>query len=122
MGRWFEPWFKHIISCFNQKWAYKREIKVILKKYNKRILVFHVINDSTYIFRIFNDKIEFEVDPIMVPDDMYLEMDMERAERLIYDHHLDKSDILFGKIKRKNIKFEDFELLKGIFRDFDEEC
>lgn len=109
----FHERFDGAVKKVNSTLHSDSEIQQALRQYSGRSLVFRVRNDATYVFHISHDGIRYELNPPSIPDDMYLEIDLERARKLVYQRHLGLFDIPF--VVYKNISLADVEFAKRIF-------
>ena len=113
----YVPKFEEAMRKLNERAKTDPKIKKSLGDYKGRTLVLEVYGDATYVFSVSESGVSFEVNPAKLPDDMYAGMDRERAYKLIHKREVSKSDVIFGKIKRKNIKIEDVKFVKDLFED-----
>lgn len=109
----FHARFQNAVAKINNRRLSEHQIQQALGRYNGRSLVFRVRNDATYVFYISNNGIKYEVNPTVVPNDMYVEMDLGRARKLVYYKSLGIFDIPF--IVYRNITLADVEFAKRIF-------
>jgi len=112
----FVSTFKNTLTYVNKRATSDAKIKEALKKYAGRSLVFNVVEDATYVFKITPEKIEFDV--ITLPEDMYVEMDLERANKLVYERTVSSIDIALGKIRWKNITMTDVNFLRNLLSNY----
>lgn len=108
----FRSFFQKGVREANQRAKSDLEIQDAMKKYDGRTFVFNVIGDAIYVFAISIHGITLTVSPPTYPDDMYLEMDFERAKKLVYEGSVSKLDILFREIKWRNISLEDVNFFR----------
>ncbi len=87
-----------------------------LMKYDGRTLVLKVQEDAVYVFHISKDGVSLEVNPPSYPNDMYAEMNIERAEKMIREGKVSAMDFIRKKILRKNIKMSDVDFIKEILK------
>ena len=110
----YQKVFQEGIDKANQKAKTDPQNQSALEKYSGRTFVFNVIDDAVYVFKITRDKVTLEISPSSYPDDMYLEMNKKRADKLVDDRQVSTTDIIFGKIKFRNISLEDVGFFKEI--------
>ncbi len=110
----YQEIFQEGVAKANQKAKTDPQIKDALEKYDGRTFVFNVTDDAVYVFKIFRDEIRLEISPSSHPDDMYLEMDKKKADNLVYRRHVSTLDIVFGRIKFRNISLKDVNFFKDI--------
>ncbi len=84
-----------------------------LRRYDGRSIVLKVRNDATYVFHISTEGVDYQVNPSSLPNDMYAEMDMPQAKRLVHHQTLGLMDLL--TIKHRNISMKDLNFAKMIF-------
>jgi hypothetical protein len=109
----FHDLFLKTTEMVNSTSGTDERIKDALLRYDGRSLVLKVRNDGTYVFRISADGVDYQLDPDKVPDDMYAEMDMAQAKKLVNRHTLGFLDIL--TIKHRNISMDDIKFAKMLF-------
>jgi len=109
----FHEHFKNAVTEINDRRLSGPQVQEALSCYHGRSLVFRVRNDATYVFYISNNGIKYEVNPDSITDDMYVEMDLARAKKLIYHQSLGVFDIPF--IVHRNITLADINFAKRIF-------
>ena len=109
----FHERFKNAVAEVNNKRLSDSQVQQGLKRYHGRSLVFRVRNDATYVFHISNSGVRYEVNPSSVPNDMYVEMDLGRAKKLVYNRSLGLLDLPF--IVHRNITMADVDFAKRIF-------
>lgn len=109
----FHNQFDSSVAEVNSRLLSDPQTQQALRRYNGRSLVFRVRNDSTYVFYFSGNGIDYEVNPTSIPNDMYLEMDLGRARKLVYEQRLGIVDMLF--IVYRNITLADVEFAKKIF-------
>src|SRR3989304_610280 len=98
----FHRAFKQGMDKANERLGYDRGLAAEVREYAGRSLVFNVTGDAVYVFR-FKDRLELDVNPSLQPDDMYLEMDEDKARKMIETQKGSVWDIATGKIKYRNI-------------------
>ena len=89
------------------------DIVKAFNQYSGRSLVMKVISDAIYSFTVVRGGLLYELNPRSVPDDMYLELDLGRARKLVYRRTLGLLDLPF--IKYRNITMADVGFAKTIF-------
>jgi hypothetical protein len=109
----FHEHFKEAVTEINNRRLSDPRVQEAVNHYHGRSLVFKVRDDATYVFHISNDGIEYETNPDTTTDDMYLEMDLARAKRLVYHQSLGIFDIPF--IVHRNITLADIDFARSIF-------
>ena len=109
----FHNQFENAVAEINNRRLSESQIQQALSRYHGRSLVLRVRNDATYVFYISNDGIRYEANPTSIPNDMYVEMDLGRARKLVYHQSLGLLDIPF--IVYRNISLADIEFAKKIF-------
>ena len=109
----FDNIFRDTINRINRERLKNPKIQNALNRYHGRSLVFRVKGDATYVFYITRDGVKYELNPAHIPDDMYVEMDISRARKLIYNKTLGIMDIPL--IKYKNITLADIKIKKKLF-------
>lgn len=114
VGISYQKVFQEGIDKANQKAKTDPKIKSALEKYDGRTFVFNVTNDAVYVFKISRDEVKLEVSSPSYPDDMYLEMNKKRADKLVHHRQVSKVDVIFGNIKFRNISLEDVNFFKEI--------
>jgi len=112
--------FENALASVNNRAACDERIKDALNKYAGRHLVFNVVGDAVYSFKITPEKIEFNVTASLeeIPEDMYLEMDLERAKKLVYKRMVNPTDLLLGRIKWKNMSMSDVNFLRNLLSNY----
>ena len=115
-GMAFQNTFQESIEKVNRLARSNPQIRNGLQKYDGRALVLNVLDDSVYVFEISKNGIKLEISPYSYPDDMYLEMDKKRTEKLILHKQISGFDIILGKIKYRNISLKDFNFFKEILQ------
>ena len=109
----FNEHFKNAVTEINDRRLSDPQVQEALSRYHGRSLVFRVRNDATYVFHISNDGLKYEINPDTITDDMYLEMDLARAKKLVYYQSLGVFDIPFTV--HRNITLADISFTKRIF-------
>jgi ubiquinone biosynthesis protein UbiJ len=110
----YVPTFEDAIKKLNERAKTDSKIQEALRKYNGRVLVLSVQEDAVYVFSVSANGVSFKVNPESRPNDMYAEMDRSRADKLIRKREVSKWDVLFGKIKYRNISLSDIDFVKEI--------
>jgi len=112
----FAERFQRGVVKFNEKAKGDPLFKGFLEEYGGRRLVLKVRDDATYVLTITPVGLSLEVSPSTLPPDspdvMYLEMDSEALRRLIDDHYVNPMDLVFGRIKWRNIGLKEVSLVK----------
>jgi hypothetical protein len=117
-GMEFQKTFQESIGKVNDLVKTHVKIKSALHKYDGRTLVLNILDDSVYVFKISKNGIILEISPNSHPNDMYLEMDKKRAEKLINHRQISGLDIMLGKIKYRNISLKDVNFFKEILQSY----
>ncbi len=109
----FHDYFSKTTARVNSISGSDPRIKDALRRYDGRSIVLKVRNDATYVFHISTEGVDYQLDPSSLPNDMYAEMDMPQAKRLVYHQTLGLMDLL--TIKHRNISMKDINFAKMIF-------
>ena len=109
----FHDYFTESVETVNTLADSDPKIQQALRKYDGRSFVLKVRNDAVYVFNISADSVDYQLDPATVPDDMYAEMAMPPAKKLVYRHTLGLMDLL--SIKHRNITMDDINFAKMLF-------
>lgn len=109
----FHKKFERAVAKINEKRLRDAKIQDALNHYNRRSLVFKVRNDATYVFYFSKDGVKYEVNPPKQPKSMYVEIDLERAKKLVYRQTLGILDI--PHIVHKKIKMADINFARKLF-------
>ena len=109
----FHDYFTESVETVNSLADSDPKIQQALRKYDGRSLVLKVRNDAVYVFNISSDGVDYQLDPAKVPDDMYAEMSMPQAKKLVYKHTLGIMDVL--SIHHRNITMDDVNFAKMLF-------
>jgi hypothetical protein len=109
----FSTKFEKAVAKMNEKRAKDPRIQEALNRYNRRSLVFKVRNDATYVFYFSRDGVRYEVNPSKEPKSMYVEMDLERAKKLVYKRSFGIFDVL--ATVHRNIKMADISFARRLF-------
>lgn len=64
----YDEYFKEEISEVNEMDS--PEVEQALEEYNGRSIVLKVKGDATYVFNISKEGIDYELNPVPIPDDM----------------------------------------------------
>lgn len=110
----FEGLFRESLAELERRRDSDPRIGEALRRYEGRTLHIVVKDDAGYLFSVSSGELTFQIDPHHVPDDMYLEMDLTRAKKLINERTLSLLDLLF--IKYRNVKLEDIEFVRTLFQ------
>lgn len=111
----FQERFQRGAVKFNERVKEDPNFKSFLEKYHGKMLVLKIRDDATYVLTITLTGLSLEVSPPTLPDGpevMYLEMDTEHLKRLIEEHTVNPADLLFGKIKWKNIGLKEVDIVR----------
>lgn len=109
----FHDYFTESVETVNSHVGSDPKVQQALHKYDGRSFVLAVRKDAVYVFNISADGVDYQLDPDTVPDDMYAEMAMPQAKKLVYKHTLGFLDIL--TIKHRNISMDDVNFAKMLF-------
>ncbi len=109
----FHDYFTESVETVNIHSGSDPKIQQALRKYDGRSFVLAVRKDAVYVFNISADNVDYQVDPATVPNDMYAEMAMPQAKKLVYKHTLGLMDLL--TIKHRNITMDDVNFAKMLF-------
>lgn len=109
----FHTRFEKAVAKMNEKRVTDPKIQEALNRYNRRSLVFKVRKDATYVFHFSKDGITYEVNPSKEPESMYVEMDLERAKKLVYKQSFGIMDVL-STVHRK-ITMTDVNFARKLF-------
>jgi hypothetical protein len=110
----FHRRFEKGVAVINKRRLADPKIQEALRRYDRRSLVFKVRKDATYVFHFSNkDGIKYELDPAKEPKSMYVEMDIDKAKKLVYRHTLGVIDVL--SIVHRNIKLADIDFVRKLF-------
>lgn len=109
----FDGIFKQALEELKRKRESNSEIREALRKYEGRSLHLVVGSDAEYLFSVTSGEIEYQVNPEQVPDDIYLEMDLPLARRIIEEKRFGVFDIL--RVKYRNVSGEEIHLVRTLF-------
>jgi Mor family transcriptional regulator len=110
----FHKRFERGVTEINDRRLEDSIIQEALKRYNRRSLVFKVRKDATYVFYFSSkDGVRYELNPKKEPRSMYVEMDIDKAKKLVYRHTLGVMDAL--STVHRNIKMGDINFVRKIF-------
>jgi hypothetical protein len=109
----FHDYFSQTTETVNSMSGSDERIIDALRRYDGRSIVLKVRNDAVYVFNISTEGVDYQLDPATVPDDMYAEMSMPQAKKLVYRHSLGLMDML--TIKHRNITMADVNFAKMLF-------
>ena len=110
----FHKRFEKGVTEINNRRLEDSKIQEALKRYNRRSLVFKVRKDATYVFYFSSkDGVKYELNPQKEPKSMYVEMDKDKAKKLVYRHTLGVMDVL--SIVHRNIKMADINFVRQLF-------
>lgn len=116
----FDARFKEHIPKVNGQAGEDEEIASALKRYDGQRFVLRVEDDATYVFAIRADGVDYEAhgpgdDFEPAPDDMFAEMDMKRARKLVEKQTLGLLDL--PHVSHRNIGLEDVNFAKRLFKE-----
>ena len=109
----FHDYFTRSVETVNELAGSDPKIQQALQRYDGRSFVLAVRNDAVYVFNISADSVDYQLDPATVPDDMYAEMSMPQAKKLVYHQTLGLMDLM--SIKHRNITMDDVNFAKMLF-------
>nr|MDO8099233.1 hypothetical protein [Candidatus Njordarchaeota archaeon] len=109
----FHRKFEKAVAKINKKRLSDPNIQEALRRYSRRSLVFKVRNDATYVFYFSKEGVRYEVNPLKEPDSMYIEMDLERAKKLVYRRSFGITDAL--SVAHRKIKISDINFARKLF-------
>jgi hypothetical protein len=110
---YFDDLFARSLKELDTRKGQDQRIAEALEKYDGRSLQLVVRQDASYLFSIRSGAILYDVNPSDPPDDIYLEMDLPRAKRLIEERSFSPFDLLF--IKYRNVTPEDIGFVRTLF-------
>jgi hypothetical protein len=109
---YFDGLFRRYLEELDGRRDRDPRLSEALVKYEGRSLQLKVRDDARYLFSISSGTVVYDVDPVDPPDDIYLEMDLPRAKRLIEDRSFSPFDLLF--IKYRNVTSEDIGFVRTL--------
>jgi hypothetical protein len=110
----FDKRFTKGVAVINERRLTDPRIQEALRRYNGRSLVFKVRKDASYVFHFSSGEgVKYELNPPKEPKSMYVEMDIDKAKKLVYRHTLGIMDVL--SIVHRNIKMADINFVRKIF-------
>lgn len=109
----FDDIFKQALEKLKGHRQSNSRIREALRKYEGRSLHLVVVGDAEYLFTVTSEEIEYQVNPEEVPDDIYLEMDLPLARRIIEERRFGVFDVLL--VKYRNVTAEDIDLARTLF-------
>jgi hypothetical protein len=110
---YFDDIFKQSLEELKRLRESNSKIRNALQKYEGRSLHLVVGGDAEYLFSIDSGEIEYQVNPEQVPDDIYVEMDLPLARRIIEEKRFGVFDVL--RVKYRNVTGEDIDLVRTLF-------
>lgn len=110
---YFDDIFRQALEKLKEQSQSNSKIREALRKYEGRSLHLVVVGDAEYLFSVASKEIEYQVNPEQVPDDIYVEMDLALAQRIIEEKRFGIFDVL--RVKYKNVKTEDIDLVRTLF-------
>jgi len=110
---YFDDLFKQSLEELEKRKGQDSRIADVLEKYEGRSVQLVVREDALYLFSVRSGEIAYEVGPDNAPDDMYIEMDLPRAKRLIEERSFSPFDLLF--VKYRNLTGEDISFMRTLF-------
>jgi hypothetical protein len=109
----FHRRFEKAVAAVNERCHRDSMIQQALDRYHNRSLVLKIRKDATYVFCISKNGVEYQVNPANEPNDMYVEMDLDKAKRLVYRQSLGIFDIL--SVVHRNIGMAEIDFAKKLF-------
>ncbi|MCK4456128.1 MAG: hypothetical protein KAW39_00130 [Thermoplasmata archaeon] len=110
---YFDDIFRRSLEELDRRKVEDSSIAQALERYEGRSVHLVVREDARYLFSVSSGKISFDIDPDNAPDDIYIEMDLPRAKRLIEERSFSVFDLLF--VKYKNVTSEDISFVRTLF-------
>lgn len=110
---YFDDIFKQALEKLKEQSQSNSKIREALRKYDGRSLHLVIVGDAEYLFSVTSEEVDFQVNPEQVPDDIYLEMDLALAQKIIEERRFGIFDVL--RVKYKNVTGEDINLVKTLF-------
>lgn len=111
---YFGEFFRSSLEDLEGRKQSDSRISDALEKYEGRCLRLVINRDAEYVFRIEGGKVLYQENPSEVPDDIYVEMDFDRAKRIIEEGRFSPFDLFF--VKYRNVKAEDIELVRTLLQ------
>ncbi|MEE9341103.1 MAG: hypothetical protein V3V21_05525 [Thermoplasmata archaeon] len=110
---YFDDLFRRSLEELDRRKDEDPTIAHALERYEGRSVHLVVREDARYLFSVSSGKISFDIDPDNAPDDIYIEMDLPRAKRLIEERSFSPFDLLF--VKYRNVTSEDISFVRTLF-------
>ncbi len=110
---YFDDIFRRSLEDLERRKDEDPTIAHALEMYDGRSVHLVIREDARYLFSVSSGKISFDIDPDNAPDDIYIEMDLPRAKRLIEERSFSVFDLLF--VKYKNVTSEDISFVRTLF-------
>ncbi|MCK4366833.1 MAG: hypothetical protein KAW84_02660 [Thermoplasmata archaeon] len=110
---YFDDLFRRSLEELKKRKGQDPRIADVLEKYEGRSVQLVVTEDARYLFSVRSGEIAYEVGPDNAPDDIYIEMDLPRAKRLIEERSFSPFDLLF--VKYRNLTGEDISFMRTLF-------
>ena len=110
---YFDDLFKRSLEELDRRKDQDPSIADALERYEGRSVHLVVREDARYLFSVRSGEITFEVDSDNAPDDIYIEMDLPRAKRLIEERSFSPFDLL--SVKYRNLTGEDISFVRTLF-------
>ncbi|MEE9490098.1 MAG: hypothetical protein V3V91_06630, partial [Thermoplasmata archaeon] len=96
---YFDDIFRRSLEDLDSRKDQDPSIADALEMYDGRSVHLVIREDARYLFSVSSGKISFDIDPDNAPDDIYIEMDLPRAKRLIEERSFSPFDLLFVKYR-----------------------
>ncbi len=113
----FNETLQENIDEVNKKMKTDSAFREVLKQYDGKRVAVNIVRDATYIVIISSEGVSMTTSEKPSPEDMYIEIDKEMAEKLL-NREIDPlkilSMVLFGKIKIRNIGTEEIDLVRRL--------
>lgn len=113
----FNETLQENIDEVNKRMKTDSAIREVLKQYDGKRVAVNIVRDATYIVIISSEGVSMTTSEKPNPEDMYIEIDKEMAEKLLH-REIDPlkiiSMVLFGKIKIRNIGTEEIDLVRRL--------
>ena len=109
----FDELFRRTLEELDRRKVDDPGIAQALERYEGRSVHLVVREDARYLFSISSGEVSFDIDPDSAPDDIYIEMDLPRAKRLIEERSFSPLDLLF--VKYRNLTSEDISFVRTLF-------
>jgi len=109
------------IDELNKGASTDRALKYALNEYDGKRVILEIVRDTTYAITISSGKLSLTTDTAANPEDMYVGIDRETAQKLV-NQSINPlqlpSMILSGRITIRNIGTREINLARRIYRGF----